>query len=647
MFSDVLTVKTLAVRIYDNLLDKAYSRGCRTNMSKDNMFKLAEGLFSSTQTFSFLGTIISSSERPTNAEDKKQLVDDIISYLEKRDRIDTEETGTYNETLAHAAARLDLPELSKYLIDNHAEVIESKDDFGQSPWHMAAMFGSIGVMKEHSEAGHEITSRADFTLWSILHYAALKGHKDVIRYILDNEIMPVDHKDRYGRTPLFLAIQYEMRESAYLLLEYGADQTEQSKLKITPLGLSAYFMPELTIPFLNEIKKCSVLGQEDENIPAETFLQFSQSSDLSIILVSPNCNDIIVHPVVNGLIKSVYFKNMKGLVAFVFWFIFDILSISYLCMEENTDIALLTEDDSKLVNLVFVIMSLVWIAVCATYKLIKYIAIIKFSYTTNQNDVSGKLIECAKNCTNARLKKDNHKYILFYKELKCKRIDRLIAETFWIICGTIGRVSVFGLSFIEGISDDSKHYVTFIATLVVFMDIVLHDGNDICFVPNSVMITLLSVKHALSSFVKSLFTILMLSMPYYLITLKFTYKEKHYFTNIEGKQRPDGQVEILPAMGWSILYLFKVMLTDDYQVEDFNEKHREFFLVYHIFIVFMLSLVVMNLLIAQTSQTYEDFVDNSKAEILKHRIFTIILFGMYSRFERSLDNEKDITSSNI
>ena len=349
----------------------------------------------------------------------------------------------------------------------------------------------------------------------------------------------------------------------------------------------------------------------------------------------------------NGLIKSVYFKNMKGLVAFVVWFVFDILSISYLCMEENTELKLLLEDKSKFVNLVLVIVSLVWISICALYKIGKYIAIIKFSYTTSQNDVSGKLIECSKQCTNARLMKDNNKYILFYKELRCKRIDRLAVETFWIICGTIGRVSVFGLSFFDGISDDAKHYITFVATLVVFMDIILHDGNDICFVPNSVMITLLSVKEALSSFVKSLFTILMLSMPYYLITLKFTYKEKHYFTNIENKQMPDEEIQLLPAMGWSIFYLFKVMLTDDYQVEHFNMLHREFFLIYHICIVFMLSLVVMNLLIAQTSQTYEEFVDNSKAEILKHRIFTIILFGMYSRCERSLANGKDMNSSHI
>ena len=253
MLSNVLKVQTLPERIFDSVLDKINSRACRNaNMTKDNVFKLAEGLFSSTQVFSFLGTIISSTERPENAEDRKQLVDDIIGYLEKGGRFDTEEKGIHNETLAHAAARLDLPELSRYLIENHAEVVESKDDFGQSPWHMAAMFGSIGVIEEHYEAGHEITSRADNSLWSILHYAALKGHTEFIKYILDNEILPVDHKDRYGRTPLFLAIQYEMRESAYLLLEYGADETEKSKLKITPLGLSAYFMPELTIPFLNE-----------------------------------------------------------------------------------------------------------------------------------------------------------------------------------------------------------------------------------------------------------------------------------------------------------------------------------------------------------------------------------------------------------
>ena len=192
--------------------------------------------------------------------------------------------------------------------------------------------------------------------------------------------------------------------------------------------------------------------------------------------------------------------------------------------------------------------------------------------------------------------------------------------------------------------DFTKHYTLFAATLVIFLEIVFHDGNDLCFVPNSIMITLLSMKEALATFAASLVTILMLAMPYFLITLKFTFKEKHYFTNIEQFERPEGNnTSTISAIGWSLLYLFKVMLTDDYQVDYFNDKHPEFFVIYHICIVFVLSLVIMNLIIAQTSQTYEEFVDNSKAEILKHRIFTIILFGMFSRLEET-NNAKNRAS---
>ena len=223
-----------------------------SNEEGKTTFQLMGELISSTQKFSYIGTIISNTERAVDSESKQRLVKEITEYLEKGAQFAVDEKGRFDETLAHAAARLDLPELTKYLIDNSAPVVDSQDAFGQCPWHTAAIFGSIGVLEEHRAANHDITSRSNSTLWSILHIAAVKNQTEFIRYVLDNEMLPVDHKDFYGRTPLFLAIQYQKKEAVYVLLEYGADQTEKSKLKITPLGLSGYFMPELTIFFLNE-----------------------------------------------------------------------------------------------------------------------------------------------------------------------------------------------------------------------------------------------------------------------------------------------------------------------------------------------------------------------------------------------------------
>ena len=239
----------LIERAYNYLTDKSkwtYSK----EDSKNNFAML--GLVSSIQNMSYIGTFITSTEKPEDSEGRKILGEGIIEYLEKTETQGVQERGRYEETLAHAAARLDLPELTKYLMSNCAEVAESTDQFGQYPWHTAAIFGSVGVLEEHQSAGHVIDSVCESSQWTILHLATLKNHPQFIRYILDNEILPVDQKDYYGRTPLFLAIQYQKREAAYVLLEYGADQTEKTKLRITPMGLSGYFMPELVIPFLDE-----------------------------------------------------------------------------------------------------------------------------------------------------------------------------------------------------------------------------------------------------------------------------------------------------------------------------------------------------------------------------------------------------------
>ena len=398
--------------------------------------------------------------------------------------------------------------------------------------------------------------------------------------------------------------------------------------------------------FCFRIQKCTRVGLQDEDkIPTEYFLSFSQSTDLNIILVSPKSNEIIVHPIVNKLIKTVYFRNMSGLIGFLIWFMMDVLTISFLCVAERIEIMKLKEDEEdNLAQLVCVIISVIWIGICALYKLGKFIAFMKMSYKNDRNDVSGQLINCNKKCTNERLKQDNSEFIRFHKQLRAKKMGRLRKEAFWTVTGTLGRLCVITICLTGVQKDFTKHYTLFAATLVIFLEIVFHDGNDLCFVPNSIMITLLSMKEALATFAASLVTILMLAMPYFLITLKFTFKEKHYFTNIEQFERPEGNnTSTISAIGWSLLYLFKVMLTDDYQVDYFNDKHPEFFVIYHICIVFVLSLVIMNLIIAQTSQTYEEFVDNSKAEILKHRIFTIILFGMFSRLEET-NNAKNRAS---
>lgn len=392
--------------------------------------------------------------------------------------------------------------------------------------------------------------------------------------------------------------------------------------------------------------KCGTqFSAEDKDRPAD-FLKFTQATDLNIVLVSPKRKEIIVHPLTNRLVHSIYIKHPLYFSFFLIWVILDLGTCSYLCMAKKVGMASITGDETySSPQLELVITSIVWIAISAAYRVGKFFAVARFSLNS-RNSAATQLNNCNKKCQNALLKQDHSEFVEFQKQLKCSMTSRVWIEAFWTAVGTLARVSLIIISVVDGAEPKVKNYTLFIATVIIFLENSFHDANDIFCIPNSVLISLLSMKEALGSFVTLLPGIFMLALPYFLITLKFAFKEKHYFTNIERYERPEGgEAKGSEAVRWSMCYLYKVMLTDDYQVDYFNDNHPEFFAVFHVMIVFLLSLVVMNLIIAQTSQTYEEFIENSKAEILRHRIFTITLFGLYRRAENKLKAAEDDPSS--
>lgn len=213
---------------------------------------LRKGAMSQIKQTSYIHVILRDTEKPTTKECKEKLTFDLLAFLNHSTPSELAIRGPNRETLAHAVAKLDLPEVMNYLVKNYPRIIRTTDKFEHYPWHTAARCGSVDVLERLSGGDFDVDSRLEATEWSILHIATLLNQTDVIKFFLDNNIMSVDHKDIHKRTSLFLAMQYRKKEAAYLLLKYGADETEKSMLNITPMGISAYFMPELTIHFLDE-----------------------------------------------------------------------------------------------------------------------------------------------------------------------------------------------------------------------------------------------------------------------------------------------------------------------------------------------------------------------------------------------------------
>ena len=130
--------------------------------------------------------------------------------------------------------------------------LTADDKSRMKPWHTAAQHGSLSVLERHFEEGHDLKSRCYDVKWNILHIAAMSNKPDIINFILNNHIIPVDTLDTFRRTPLFVAVQYQKSEAAVMLLKHCSDQTIPATMKMTSLGLSAYFLPELTPYLLDE-----------------------------------------------------------------------------------------------------------------------------------------------------------------------------------------------------------------------------------------------------------------------------------------------------------------------------------------------------------------------------------------------------------
>lgn len=92
---------------------------------------------------------------------------------------------------------------------------------------LAAARGSLKRLISYRLAGANL-SQSDFSGRSALHVACLHGHKEVVEYLLNNNV-DKNVKDLLNFTPFDYAVHGDQTEIKNLLIENGVEQTKYSK----------------------------------------------------------------------------------------------------------------------------------------------------------------------------------------------------------------------------------------------------------------------------------------------------------------------------------------------------------------------------------------------------------------------------------
>jgi ankyrin repeat protein len=115
---------------------------------------------------------------------------------------------------------------------------------GDTPLIIASYMGHVEMLFYLINEGADIHHKTVNKLFTALHFAAFKGHFQVVNMLLENGFTDIDALDSDGRTPLMLAALKDSVDVVELLKNHGSDINQQDNMGFTALFLcikSLYF----------------------------------------------------------------------------------------------------------------------------------------------------------------------------------------------------------------------------------------------------------------------------------------------------------------------------------------------------------------------------------------------------------------------
>ena len=136
--------------------------------------------------------------------------------------------------------------------------VESRSAQDESPLMLAAINGLTEICKQLIAADADVNKPG----WTPLHYAASKGHLDIMSLLLENHAY-IDAESPNGTTPLMMAAEYGTPEAVKLLLNAGADAIIKNSLGLTALD----FATRADRPDAIRLLKDFIKPMPDQRIP--------------------------------------------------------------------------------------------------------------------------------------------------------------------------------------------------------------------------------------------------------------------------------------------------------------------------------------------------------------------------------------------
>ncbi|XP_046555235.1 putative ankyrin repeat protein RF_0381 [Haliotis rubra] len=124
------------------------------------------------------------------------------------------------DNVLHWACRGGHVGMVKHLLLKYSVDINNRGRFGRTPLMTTGYSGSIDLFTYLVSSGANV-SDVDDKGDTILHRASVGGHAKMIQHIISQDIVDINSRGRYGRTPLMRAVYYGKREAFDVLVSSG------------------------------------------------------------------------------------------------------------------------------------------------------------------------------------------------------------------------------------------------------------------------------------------------------------------------------------------------------------------------------------------------------------------------------------------